>query len=300
MLFGAVSLVTDAAGIFAQANFTPTNRLVVQASADGHEDLFQATPVVHGIPSILLFKLTPQSPAGLVVTNLGGTVGGGVAEVTFAANSLQAGTPTSSVPVRVTPIAAGFDPTLLSGDYTSSLGASLEAFGAVVLGTIADATIAPAAPAVLRIPVNTRASVQPASATTFRLDPASARWVEAGTATLDQDASGAFYQASVGGFGQWMVGAVIAAPVAVRGCVVDDTGAPVADVQVVAEGVDYTGLAFASTDAAGAFVVPVRPESTVKISGRRGTTLTSTAAVATAGSDVSVPGCLNHPGIATP
>lgn len=298
--FGAISQTTDTSGFFSEANFAATTRLVVNAATIGYEEMFLPTRVVTGVPAVAVFKLTPEGTTGSITVGAGGTVqaASGPGRVTFAPNSLESapGVPAAGpVSVRLTPIAVGADSFLLSGDYTSNLGAQLETFGGVVLTNSAGAQIAAATPALLRIPVSTRTSAPPSSARLFYLDTASASWVEAGTATLVNDAAGPYYEGSVARFGQWMVGDVIGSPVIVRGCVADETGARVADARIVAEGIDYSGLAYANTNATGDFALPVKPNSQLIVTGRRGAILTNATTVTTAAADVTLPACLTLP-----
>ena len=64
-----------------------------------------------------------------------------------------------------------------------------------------------------------------------------------------------------------MVGAPIASPVAITGCVNDDTGAPAANVRIEAEGISYSAISQATTNAQGQFTVTGRPSSRLLISG---------------------------------
>lgn len=298
--FGAISQTTDATGFFSEANFAATNRLVVSATGTGYEQMFLPTRVVSGIPSVTVFKLTPEGTTTPIAVGAGGTVqaASGPGRVTFAANSLESapGVPAASpVSVRLTPIDVGADSFLLSGDYTSNLGAPLETFGSVMLSNPAGAQIAAAAPAVLRIPVSTRTGAPTSPARLFYLDAASATWVEEGTATVVNDPAGSYYEGTVARFGHWMVGELLASPVTVRGCVVDDAGSPVADARIVAEGISYSALAYGNTNATGDFALPVKSNSQVIVTGRRGAILTNAMTASITTTDVTLTPCLTLP-----
>ena len=220
-----------------------------------------------------------------------------VGRATFAANSLEASpgvASTTAVSVRLTSLDVG-DVYLVSGDYTSSTAEPLEAFGAAVLTNAGNLQIAAAIPAVLRIPVKTRAATSPSSANLYYLDEVTATWVAEGTATLVSDPAGDYYEGNVGRVAQWMVGAALTAPVTVHGCVEDDVGAPVSDASIVAEGISYSGLAYVYTDSNGQFQAQVRNNSQLLVSGRRGAVLTNAAAVTTVSADVTLPACLTLP-----
>lgn len=303
MTFGAVNVTTDATGFFSEATYPDDDRLVQRGANAGYEDIFVPTTVITGIPSISSLKLTPIGTSGAVTGTTGGAVSAttGPARLTFPANSLvdSAGTPSgSSVSVRVTSLEVGGDAYLLSGDYTSSTIAPepLEAFGAVVLTNADNREIAAATPAVVRIPVSTRTGTPPSSANLYYLDPATARWVQEGTASLVvNDPAGAYYEGTVARFAQWMVGQALQSPVTVQGCVEDDAGAPVANARIVAEGISYSGLGYATTNTSGQFTIPVKAGSNLLVTGRRGAVLTNALSVSTTTSNVVLPTCLTLP-----
>jgi uncharacterized protein YfaP (DUF2135 family) len=298
--FGTVSLSTDASGFFAQGTYPPTNRLVQRASMTGFEDVYLPTTVLTGISSVSQFKLTLGGNA-TALAGPGGVVSepSGPGRVSFPPNSLQdaAGLPSANaVSVRFTSVGLGSDSYLLSGDYTSSTNEPLEAFGAAVLSNAGNLQIDPTLPAVLRIPVSTRTAATATSANLYYLDPATATWVQEGTANLvANDPAGAYYEGSVTRFAQWMVGQPLVSPVMVRGCVQDDTGSPVPNVRMVAEGVSYSGLAYVYTDSTGHFAAPVKTNSQLLVSGRRGAVLTNAASASTVTSDVTLGACLTLP-----
>ncbi len=298
--FGTASVSTDVSGFFAQATYSATSRLVQRASNVGYEDVFLPTTVVTGIPSVSTFKLTPEGSSSVLVGTTGGTATAqtGPGRITFPANSLEdsTGVPSATgVSIRFTGLDVGGDAYLLSGDYTSSTSQSLEAFGAAVLSNAGSLQIDPANPAVIRIPVSTRAGTPPASANLYYLDPVTATWVQDGTASLVSDPAGAYYQGSVSRFAQWMVGQALSSPVMVLGCVQDDTGAPVQDVRIVAEGINYSALAYVYTNASGQFAVPVKAGSDLLVTGRRGAVLTNAVSTSTSSSNVTLAACLTLP-----
>ena len=299
--FGTASVSTDATGFFAQASYPATSRLVQRASSTGFEDVFLPTTVLAGIPSVSQLKLTPEGSSSTIIGTTGGSVSAqtGAGRVTFPANSLvdSAGAPSANaVSVRFTSLDVGGDTYLLSGDYTSSTNEPLEVFGAVVLSNAGNLQIESTIPAVLRIPVSTRTGAPPSSANLYYLDPVTATWVQEGTASLvANDPAGAYYEGSVTRFAQWMVGQALVSPVMVRGCVQDDAGAAVPNVRVVAEGISYTGLAYAYTDSSGQFAAPAKPNSQLLVTGRRGAVLSNAASVSTIAADVTLGACLTLP-----
>lgn len=87
-------------------------------------------------------------------------------------------------------------------------------------------------------------------------------WKEEGTATYvaAEDA----YHAEIPHLSPWNCDQPMETT-CLRGKVVDETGAPVVGSQVLTSGVDYAGQSSAVTDASGQFCVPVRIDSTVRV-----------------------------------
>jgi Carboxypeptidase regulatory-like domain len=273
------ALPTGSDGTYSQQTAAASSRELFETSAANYETLYAPAEVLGTVPSVGLQRLTPFGTTADVTVASGGTVTdvASSAAVTLPANALVpagGGAAPTTVSVRVTQIAVGTDSHLLSGDYTDDNGDALETFGGVVLGSSTPVDVASGQTLTLNIPVSSRGAA-PATASLFRFDPGSGRWVQVGTATL----SGGVYAASVTAFGQWMVGAPIASPVTITGCVNDDSGAPAANVRVEAEGISYSSIAQATTNTQGQFTVTGRPSSRLLVSGRRGAFITNAASV---------------------
>jgi hypothetical protein len=294
--FDATTLPTGSDGAYTKATATASPRVVFAASAASFETLYSSAEVLGTVPTVGLFRLTPYGTTNDVTVASGATVTdtASTASVVVPANALVAaggGAAPATVGVRVTQIAVGNDPHLLSGDYTDDSSKLLETFGGANVSSAVPVDVAIGQQLTLRIPVSTR-SAPPATANLYRLDPASGRWVlQTGTATL----SGGGYTATVTAFGQWMVGAPIASPVSVTGCVNNDTGVPVANVRVELEGISYTGTAQATTNAQGVFALSARPTSRVIVAGRRGAFLTNSVAKDLTTTTVDIAPCLTLP-----
>jgi hypothetical protein len=294
--FDTITLTTGSDGAYAQANSAAVPRLVLEGSASGYETLYAPTEVLGTVPAINLLRLTPYGTTSDVTVAAGGTVTdtASTASVTVPANALVAaggGSAPTTVGVRVTQIAVGTDSHLLSGDYTDINGDPLETFGGVTIGSSTPLDVAGGQQLTLTIPLSTRSTAAPATANLYRLDPATGRWAQNGTASL----TGSAYTATVAEFGQWMVGSVIAAPVTITGCVNDDTGSPAANVRVEAEGITYSGITQATTDAQGLFTLAGRPTSRILVSGRRGAFLTNATSVDVLTTAFNITTCLTLP-----
>ncbi len=277
--FAGTTLATGSDGAYRQQTAAAASRVIFAVSATDYETLYAPAEVLGTVPSVGLQRLTPFGTMADVTVTAGGTVTdiASTAAVVLPPNALVAaggGPAPSTVGVRVTQIAVGTDSHLLSGDYTDLNGEPLETFGGVTLSSSVPVDVASGQTLTLSIPVSSR-GVAPATANLYRFDTGLGRWVQAGSATL----SSGVYAGSVDAFGQWMVGAPISSPVAISGCVNDDTGAPAANVRVEAEGISYSAISHVTTNSAGLFTVTGRPSSRLLISGRKGAFLTNAASV---------------------
>jgi hypothetical protein len=295
--YGSSTLTTGTDGRYEEDPAGTTGaRVVFQAAASGYEPLFAPTEVLGAVPAVNLLQLTPSAAATDITVVSGGTVTAAGASVTVPANALVAaggGAAPATVGMRVTAIALGIDPHRVSGNYIDSVNNSLEAYAAVNLETTVGVEVADGQSLSLSIPVSsrTRNAELPLDAVLYLLDPSTGRWGAYGQATL----SGTAYSASVGTFGQWMVGAAIDAGVNVTGCVQDDNGQPAANVRMELEGLTYSGTTQVTTGSQGTFTLKARRDSRVIVSGRRGSFLTNSAARDVATTDVSVDPCLTVP-----
>jgi hypothetical protein len=277
--FSGTTLTTGSSGAYSQETAAPSPRVLFEVSAANYETLYAPAEVLGTVPSVGLQRLTPFGTTADVTVASGATVTdtGSRASVILPANAVVAaggGPAPTTVGVRVTQIAVATGANLLSGDYTDSNSQPLETFGGVTLSASVPLDVASGQTLTLSIPVSTKGTAL-STANLYRFDAVSGRWVQAGTVTLD----GAAYTATVAAFGQWMVGAPIASPVTITGCVNDDAGAPAANVRVEAEGISYSSIAQATTNAQGQFTVTGRPSSRLLVSGRKGAFLTNAAAI---------------------
>ena len=297
--FSATTLTTDSQGLFSQATSPAIPRLVIEGAATGFESLFGVTEVLGTVPSVSILRLTPYGTTSAVTVAAGGTVTqtSTGAAVTVPADGVVAaggGAAPATVDLRVTAINLGSDSNLLSGDYTDSNGTAVQSFGAVMLSSSVDLDVASGQQLTLQIPVSTRSASSPASATLYYFDPVTGRWVADGTATLVSGVQ-PYYTASATRFALWMVGQAIAAPQTVTGCVVDDAGAAASNVRLAADGISYSSIAYATTDAQGQFTVQVPSSNRVILQGRRGAYLTNATSVDVLSAPVSLTTCLTIP-----
>ena len=299
VVFTGASLTTDGQGLFSQANSAAIPRLVIEAAATSFEPLYGVTEVLGTVPSVSILRLTPYGSTSSLTVASGGTVsdtasGASVAVPAAGLLSSGGGAAPPTLDIRVSPVNVGSDSSLLSGDYTDAGATLLQSFGAVTVTSSIDVDVVSGQSLTLRVPVSTRSATTPASATAYYFDIATGRWVSDGTATLVADAT-PYYEVSASRFAQWMVGSAVNSPITVTGCVVDDSGAPAANVRMSGDGVSYSSVDSATTDGAGQFTVRALPNSQVAIQGRRGAFLTNARSVSVGASPVTFTNCLTIP-----
>lgn len=297
--FSGTTLTTDSQGTFSQATSPAIPRLVVEGDATGFERLYGVTEVLGTVPSVSILRLTPFGVTSTITVASGGSVTdtASPASLTVPANALLAaggGAAPATVDIRVTAVNVGSDSNLLSGDYTDSSGTPVQSFGAATITPSVPLEVVSGQQLALQIPLSTRSNVAAASASLYYFDTSTGRWVQEGTATL-VSGTASYYQASVTRFAQWMVGAAISGAVTVTGCVEDDTGAPAPNVRMAGDGVNYSSINSATTNASGQFSVLAPANSSLVLQGRRGAFLTNALAVNVASSAVSIPTCLTIP-----
>lgn len=217
-------------------------------------------------------SFSPTSAATLAVPS-------STAQVTLAANALvRAGGSAATGPAKVemTIIDASEVTGVMPGSFQTGTAAApqpIESNGALqVEFTDADGSklqLASGQTATIRIPAVSRGGAAlPTTIPLFYLDETTALWVQEGSATLQGTAPAQYYEGTVTHFTTWN-GDRIIETVYVNGCLQESTGTRVgAGVLVLGEGVDYIGYTAATTDATGAFRIPVRKSSVTRLFGQ--------------------------------
>ncbi|WP_413113811.1 hypothetical protein [Thaumasiovibrio sp. DFM-14] len=147
----------------------------------------------------------------------------------------------------------------------------IESFGAIDVEFFDAAgnalQLAPGAVATIRIPaVGTN---PPETIPLYYFDSRSGIWVEEGSATLSYDNGMAFYLGEVSHFTTWNADRLYEI-VYIHGCLADGDGVRIANARIGSEGADYNGRSSVYSDAEGNFQLPVKPNSTVRVSGIHG------------------------------
>ncbi len=223
------------------------------------------------------------------------------ARVVLSANSLaqqNGSAPVGDITINMTAIDPTRDIDLLPGDSLTDVAGLLkpiESFGALAV-TFYDSEknkldLIPGATASIRIPVANRAANTPANIPLYYDDRATGRWIQDGSAQLVSAGTESYYEGTVSHFTTWNA-ADLFAPIAISGCVEDSNGALVSGVNIRAEGDDYSALATTTSDSAGNFSLPVKPDTSIFILGLTENNHTNTLKVSTGKADKALPSCL--------
>ena len=300
---GSAATTTDSSGAFSFSNLTPVSRAVVRFTVDSHAAALRVIALRGGATTDVQARLVSLAATGNLSASLGGTVlvPGSPAQLTLPANALQAadGSPaTGAARVRITPVNAATDTSVLSGDFSSlvsGLAAPIETFGATELqfsdSAGAALSLRSGMLATVRVPVGTRSANPPATAALYVLDASTGRWVQDGNAVLAGVAPNRYYEGTVTRAGLWTVGAARDA-VLVSGCVTDSLGSRVANARVTSDGIDTTSATAAATDASGSFSIALRRNASATLVAEAGGPLSNTLRVGPFATDSSVAACL--------
>ena len=300
---GAATAITDSTGSFSFSNLAPVVRASVRFTVDSHAEAVRVIALRGGTTTDVQARMVSLAVSGNLNAATGGTVGvpGTAGQISVQANSLQSSSgslATGSVRLRMTPVNAATDTSVLSGDFSNLVGAfaaPMETFGAAELqfsdGSGNALSLASGQVATLRIPVGTRSASPPAEASLYYMDSSSGRWVIGGSAVLAGVAPSRYYEGTINRAGLWAVGTALDA-VLVSGCVTDSLGSRVANARVTSDGIDYTNATSASTDSNGNFNIALRRSGSAIIVAEAGGPLSNTLRVGPFTADSSVAGCL--------
>ena len=300
---GSAVTTSDSTGAFSFAGLTPASRATVRFTVDSHAQALRVIALRGGATTDVQARLVSLAATGNPSASNGGTVRvtGSPAQVTLPANALQAADGSLAVDpvrVRITPVNAATDTSVLSGDFSSlvsGLAAPIETFGAAELqfsdGAGAALSLRSGVVATVRFAVGTRSASPPASAALYVLDTSTGRWVQDGSAVLAGVAPNRYYEGTISRAGLWAVGAALDA-VLINGCVSDSLGSRVANARVVSDGIDYTSATAAATDASGNFRIALRRSASATLVAEAGGPLSNTLRVGPFATDSSVASCL--------
>jgi len=298
-----VSATTDSAGAYTLSGLPTGDRITVLFGADNYADTARIASAMAQGSADVSARLVPLGAASDVAADAGGTisVSGSAAMLVLPPSAVQladGSIPSGNVRVRLTPIDPSADSSLLPGDFTALLNASvslIESFGAVDVSLVdgggAPVTVRSGQLVTLRIPAASRSGSYPTTAVLYGFDLPTGRWIEGGTGTLAGSGASRYYEGTVNQFGIWTAGRVLNS-VRVSGCLVDANGAPVSGGQIRADGVDYTGTSSAVTDVAGNFVIAVRNNGVATLVGQGNGLASNTLRAGPYGADAQIQACM--------
>ncbi|MGY4830886.1 carboxypeptidase regulatory-like domain-containing protein [Sphaerotilaceae bacterium SBD11-9] len=296
---GSTSTLTAADGSFTLTGLAASDTTPVTVSATGYSRTMRITSVRANTTTTLPTQLLPVAATASIYPPSGGTatVAGSTAQVVFPANAIvdsSGAVPHQMVSVQVTPINPAQDPNLMPGDYRTTSNGSpawLESFGAMSV-VLTDASgnaynLAAGQSATIRIPATSRAATLPTTIPLYWFNESTGLWVQEGSATLGGTAPNRYYEGSVAHFTTWNADDVINT-VQVTGCVQNVAGNRVSGARVEADGVSYSGMSNAMTDANGNFSIPMRRDATAALIARSGSLLSNARSVTTFSNNVDL------------
>jgi hypothetical protein len=256
---------TNEQGFFVMSGVAAGN-VVVTFAVDGYVPTYRVVTVLANqtthLPDVALMNVVQGTVDGAA----GGSVDAGVSDVTFPANAFvnENGTPyTGEVHVEMAamqPQTAGFFaafPGEFEGLRDDGTTVPFVSFGIADVNLLnadksAPVRLADGVTAELTMDVApTQKASAPATIPMWYFDPATGRWIEDGTATLD----GNLYVADVEHFTTWNWDMPVESICQIQGVVEDAEGNPVLDARVFSQGVQSGIMDEAYTSATGAFSV---------------------------------------------
>jgi hypothetical protein len=300
---GGVSATTDATGAFNLTGVTSGERVNIEFSASTHSETSRVVNVSGSGTTDVQARMVALGISAPVDVATGGTVSvpGSSARVVLPAAGVQradGSLPTGEMTVRLTPIAPASDTAVMPGDFTTLVGGvatPIESFGALNV-TLSDSAgvalnLRAGQTATIRIPLSTRSSSPPATVPLYFYSPSLGRWVEEGTATLAGTGTARYYEGTVTHFTTWNADQVYNT-VRVTSCVADANGARIAGARISSDGVDYSGISSAVSDAAGNFTIAIRRSSRAVLTGISGGSLTNSFTAGPYTEDATISTCL--------
>ncbi len=298
---------TDANGKYRIQLRADPGRVNVNATANGFAsqsaiiDLTEgsgATADLAMLPVQVVQNFQPENDAGIQLE--GQTV------VSVPANSLvtaSGNAVTGEATAMVTVLDPSRDAAVMPGElvrWNTETGTTdeIESFGAMNV-VFADANgerlnLASGKQAGISIPLaaGRRPEDAPATIPLFYWSDTRGYWIEEGEAVLREVADGRWaYTGSVGHFTTWNADSAYDS-ITMKGCVTDQNGKPVDNVEVTARGSDYVGDSTATTNADGRFEIRVRPDSELQLTAVADTLFSEASTVRTESTDMELPECL--------
>lgn len=277
------------------------DKVIVSGDAEGFAEFSKVTLPINQVVDIFLqpvnaeVAFTPSTESNLEVS--------GLSIVTIAANSLVDGNGNAAVgevKAKLTVIDPSSNPNLMSGNFEtvdSNTGQviNIESFGAVNV-TFNDESgnrynLAPGQTATVRIPLAADSRNPPQSLPLYYFDEETGYWVEDGTATLKTIDGEKVYEGTVSHFSTWSANNSYNS-VQITGCIQDTDSNPVHLVEVLSQGITYSGQASTFTNIEGNFSISAKSNSTVLLSANTPNGLSRTTSINTSTLDIEQDECI--------
>lgn len=198
------------------------------------------------------------------------------ASVSLPAGALvqeDGGGPQGEVTLNLTVIDPSRDINLMPGEMVdANAGATtepalIESFGAIT-ATFEDSegnalNLKEGAVSTIRIPLSDKSGNPPSTIPLYYYNKTTGFWVSEGSAVL---VSGAYYEGEVSHFSTWNADDLYE-QILINGCVEDVKGNRLSNINVIANGVDYSGSANTVTDTQGNFSVAAKANASVTVFG---------------------------------
>ncbi len=280
---GGRNVTANEQGWFSFGEVAPGDGLPLVARRDGYAEGVVPLTVRAGAITSADVALVRMEAARSLDVAAGGTITGasGVA-VRFPAGALV--TSDGRAVTGAAAVALAYlDPSQMSlrsafpggfaGRRTDGTTVPFESFGVMAVDVRQGAqalSLAPGMRAEVTLPVTaSQAASAPATVPLWSLDAAAGRWNEEGTATRQTVGGRNVWVASVPHLSWWNADLPYETT-CVRGCVRDPSGAAVPNVEVVLNGVDYTGSTRVWTGSDGCFAADVKRAAQVSVFAQQG------------------------------
>lgn len=274
--------VTNAEGRYAFSGNVPEGKLLVTFSGKGMAEYADVLYLDKNTANnILNVSLLPVGTSLSFDPNLPQTLtdSHSSASVSVPANSLiqqDGSSPQGDVTLNLTNINPAQNINLMPGEMidanagSNSEPALIESFGAIT-ATFEDSAgndlnLKQGSVSTIHIPLSDKSDNPPATIPLYYYDKTSGLWVEEGSANLMQDGDNAYYEGEVSHFSTWNADAQFE-QVLIHGCIEDIHGKRLSNMNIVAQGNDYSGSANTVSDEQGNFSVPVKTNSSLRVFG---------------------------------
>ncbi|MFD2229136.1 carboxypeptidase-like regulatory domain-containing protein [Alkalimarinus sediminis] len=301
---GEHTTITDADGRYSLSGTPPADRLLVNFEGAGfaeHADVIY----LDTLPENNIFNVS-MLPVDLTVrfdSSLQQTLSddNSSARVSLPAGGLvkaDGSTPDGEVTLNLTVIDPSRDINLMPGEMVdANAGATtepalIESFGAITV-TFEDSegnalNLKEGAISTIRIPLSDKSGNPPLTIPLYYYNKTTGFWVSEGSAVL---VNGAYYEGEVSHFSTWNADDLFE-QILISGCVEDVKGNRLSNINVIANGVDYSGSANTVTDTQGNFSVAAKANASVTVFGFQLGVQTSSLNTTTSTTDEQLGQCL--------